>query len=77
MAASGTPIINVGAVDNTGKNASFSQGGPLVHVMAPGQQVQCAANSFFSNTQKQDGTSFGKQPYLPERDVICHDHPKY
>ncbi|KAI7785072.1 hypothetical protein LA080_008107 [Diaporthe eres] len=58
MAASGTPIINVGAVDNTGKNASFSQGGPLVHVMAPGQQVQCAANSFFSSTQKQDGTSF-------------------
>lgn len=59
MAASGAPIINVGAVDNTGKNASFSQGGPLVHVMAPGEQVQCAANSFFSSTQKQDGTSFG------------------
>ncbi|KAG8161763.1 hypothetical protein KVR01_008750 [Diaporthe batatas] len=58
IAASGVPIINVGAVDNTGKNASFSQGGPLVHVMAPGQQVQCASNSFFSNTQKQDGTSF-------------------
>ncbi|KAL1875232.1 hypothetical protein Daus18300_003303 [Diaporthe australafricana] len=58
MAASGAPIINVGAVDNTGKNASFSQGGPLVHVMAPGEQIQCAANSFFSSTQKQDGTSF-------------------
>ncbi|KAI8224406.1 Subtilisin-like protease 2 [Colletotrichum sp. SAR 10_99] len=58
MAADGVPIINVGATDNTGKNASFSQGGPLVHVMAPGEQIQCAANSFFSNTQKQDGTSF-------------------
>nr|XP_036578819.1 subtilisin-like protease [Colletotrichum truncatum]KAF6786202.1 subtilisin-like protease [Colletotrichum truncatum] len=58
LAGSGVPIINVGAVDNTGKNASFSQGGPLVHVMAPGVQVQCAANSFFSNTQKLDGTSF-------------------
>ncbi|POS75009.1 hypothetical protein DHEL01_v206590 [Diaporthe helianthi] len=58
MAGSGVPVINVGAVDNTGKNASFSQGGPLVHVMAPGVQVQCAANSFFSNTQRLDGTSF-------------------
>lgn len=64
MAASGTPIINVGAVDNTGKNASFSQGGPLVHVMAPGQQVQCAANSYLFGTQKQDGTSFGKKSCL-------------
>ncbi|WQF83596.1 Putative peptidase S8/S53 domain, peptidase S8, subtilisin, Ser-active [Colletotrichum destructivum] len=58
MAADGVPIINVGAVDNTGKNASFSQGGPLVHVMAPGVQVQCAANSFVFGTQKKDGTSF-------------------
>jgi hypothetical protein len=74
MAASGVPVINVGAVDNTGKNASFSQGGPLVHVMAPGEQVQCAANSFFSNTQKQDGTSFGKQPCLPECSNIYHTH---
>ncbi|KAK1561718.1 peptidase S8/S53 domain-containing protein [Colletotrichum navitas] len=58
MAAAGVPIINVGAVDNTGKNASFSQGGSLVHVMAPGVQVQCAANSFFFGTQKLDGTSY-------------------
>lgn len=72
MAASGTPVINVGAVDNTSKNASFSQGGPLVHVMAPGQQVQCAANSFLFGTQKQDGTSFGKQPYLLGLDNIFH-----
>ncbi|KAL0934046.1 subtilisin-like protease [Colletotrichum truncatum] len=58
MAEDGVPVINVGAVDNTGKNASFSQGGPLVHVMAPGVQLQCAANSFFSGTRKNDGTSF-------------------
>ncbi|TDZ18873.1 Subtilisin-like protease 2 [Colletotrichum orbiculare MAFF 240422] len=58
MAGDGVPVINVGAVDNAGKNASFSQGGPLVHVMAPGVQVQCAANSYFYGTQKKDGTSF-------------------
>ncbi|EQB53373.1 hypothetical protein CGLO_06902 [Colletotrichum gloeosporioides Cg-14] len=58
MAKDGVPVINVGAVDNTGKNASFSQGGPHVHVMAPGVQLQCAANSFFSGTRKNDGTSF-------------------
>ncbi|KAH0421621.1 hypothetical protein CcaCcLH18_13324 [Colletotrichum camelliae] len=58
IAKDGVPVINVGAVDNTGKNASFSQGGPFVHVMAPGVQLQCAANSFFSSTRKNDGTSF-------------------
>ncbi|KAF4434428.1 Subtilisin-like protease 2 [Colletotrichum fructicola] len=51
-------LINVGAVDNAGKNASFSQGGPHVHVMAPGVQLQCAANSFFRGTRQNDGTSF-------------------
>ncbi|CCF36568.1 hypothetical protein CH063_08108 [Colletotrichum higginsianum] len=58
MAGQGVPIINVGAVDNTGKNASFSQGGPLVHVMAPGVGVRCASNSFFFRSQRVDGTSF-------------------
>ncbi|KAI8200772.1 Subtilisin-like protease 2 [Colletotrichum sp. SAR 10_65] len=58
MAEEGVPVINVGAVDNTGKNASFSQGGPHVHVMAPGVQIQCAANSYFSGTRKDSGTSY-------------------
>ncbi|KAF4882489.1 Subtilisin-like protease 2 [Colletotrichum fructicola] len=58
MAKNGVPVINVGAVDNAGKNASFSQGGPHVHVMAPGVQLQCAANSFFRGTRQNDGTSF-------------------
>lgn len=54
------PIINVGASDNLGKNASFSQGGPRVTVMAPGIAIHCAGNSFFSSTVDLDGTSFGK-----------------
>ncbi|GKT44795.1 alkaline proteinase [Colletotrichum spaethianum] len=69
FAADGVPIINVGATDITGKNASFSQGGPLCHVMAPGEQIQCAANSYFFNTQRQDGTSFGQ--LSPQTQVIA------
>ncbi|TQN65832.1 Subtilisin-like protease 2, partial [Colletotrichum shisoi] len=78
MAGQGVPIINVGAVDNTGKNASFSQGGPLVHVMAPGVGVRCASNSFFFRSQRMDGTSFaspavaGLSAYL----LALGEHPE-
>ncbi|WYZ38078.1 hypothetical protein EsH8_II_001584 [Colletotrichum jinshuiense] len=58
MAGDGVLVINVGAVDNTGKNATFSQGGPLVHVMAPGVQLRCATKSSFFGTRLNDGTSF-------------------
>ncbi|KAK2008088.1 subtilisin-like protein [Colletotrichum eremochloae] len=57
LAEDGVPIINVGAVDNTGKNFSLSKRGPLVHVMAPGVQVHCAANSDTFETQRMSGTS--------------------
>lgn len=59
FAAKGMPIIVVGAVDNWGRNATFSQGGPLVSVMAPGHNIECASNRF-PGKQIQSGTSFGE-----------------
>ncbi|KAH9206747.1 peptidase S8/S53 domain-containing protein, partial [Leptodontidium sp. 2 PMI_412] len=52
------PIINVGAVDETGKNATFSKGGPLVTVMAPGVNIICASGDPSGADQDIDGTSF-------------------
>ncbi|RDW79531.1 hypothetical protein BP6252_04169 [Coleophoma cylindrospora] len=52
------PIINVGAVDENGGNASFSKGGPLVTVMAPGVNINCASGDPSGADQDIDGTSF-------------------
>ncbi|KAF5610114.1 Allergen Pen n 13 [Fusarium subglutinans] len=56
-----TPIIVTGAVDNEGKLARFSQGGPLVTTTAPGVAVKCAAmsgTSAYQAGQESTGTSF-------------------
>lgn len=51
------PIIVVGACDNTGTKADFSQGGLLtVTVLAPGVDVQCADLAMGLTTMS--GTSF-------------------
>ncbi|ENH63599.1 Subtilisin-like protease 2 [Fusarium oxysporum f. sp. cubense race 1] len=59
--ANRTPIIVTGAVDNNGRLAPFSQGGPLVTTTAPGVAVKCAAMSGASAYQagkESTGTSF-------------------
>ncbi|EMT67541.1 hypothetical protein FOC4_g10005640 [Fusarium odoratissimum] len=59
--ANRTPIIVTGAVDNNGRLAPFSQGGPLVTTTAPGVDVKCAAMSGASAYQagkESTGTSF-------------------
>ncbi|KAG4271480.1 hypothetical protein FPRO04_10920 [Fusarium proliferatum] len=56
-----TPIIVTGAVDNEGKLAFFSQGGPLVTTTAPGVAVKCAAmsgTSAYQAGEESTGTSF-------------------
>ncbi|KAF9777135.1 hypothetical protein IL306_004590 [Fusarium sp. DS 682] len=56
-----TPIIVTGAVDNNGRLASFSQGGPLVTTTAPGVAVKCAAmsgTSVYQAGEESTGTSF-------------------
>ncbi|KAI1012023.1 hypothetical protein LB503_004617 [Fusarium chuoi] len=56
-----TPIIVTGAVDNEGKLAFFSQGGPLVTTTAPGVAVKCAAmsgTSAYLAGEESTGTSF-------------------
>ncbi|KAG4286200.1 hypothetical protein FPRO06_07460 [Fusarium proliferatum] len=56
-----TPIIVTGAVDNEGKLAFFSQGGPLVTTTAPGVAVKCAAMSgtlAYQAGEESTGTSF-------------------
>ncbi|RDW91998.1 hypothetical protein BP5796_01392 [Coleophoma crateriformis] len=50
------PIIVVGAVDINGNNATFSKGGPLVNVMAPGVNSTCAFDSV--SDQVVSGTSY-------------------
>ncbi|KAF4341971.1 serine ase 2 [Fusarium beomiforme] len=55
------PIIVTGAVDNNGRLADFSQGGPLVATTAPGVAVKCAAmsgTSAYQAGQESTGTSF-------------------
>ncbi|KAH7259122.1 peptidase S8/S53 domain-containing protein [Fusarium redolens] len=56
-----TPIIVTGAVDNNGRLAPFSQGGPLVTTTAPGVAVKCAAmsgTSAYQAGEESTGTSF-------------------
>ena len=50
-------LIVVGATDNDGNLAAFSQGGPLVSVWAPAVQIRCADNQMGVN-QKKSGTSY-------------------
>jgi hypothetical protein len=49
-------LIVVGAVDNVGNTATFSQGGPLLHVSAPGNKITCANSTGGSKTGS--GTSY-------------------
>ncbi|KLO82360.1 Uncharacterized protein LW93_9556 [Fusarium fujikuroi] len=61
LLADQTPIIVTGAVDNEGKLAFFSQGGPLVTTTAPGVAVKCAAmsgTSAYQAGEESTGTSF-------------------
>ena len=43
-AARTLPIINVGNCNNDGKTSLTSQGGPLLSVVAPGDNIRCATN---------------------------------
>lgn len=54
--ANSGPVIVVGSVDKNGKKSWFSQGGPLVSVHAPGEDITCARNTGTGTTQ-QTGTS--------------------
>jgi len=57
-AARTLPIINVGACDDDGKLTASSQRGPLLSVVAPGDEIRCATN----RTDVYDvvsGTSYG------------------
>ncbi|KLP07021.1 uncharacterized protein FFB20_04018 [Fusarium fujikuroi] len=61
LLADQTPVIVTGAVDNEGKLAFFSQGGPLVTTTAPGVAVKCAAmsgTSAYQAGEESTGTSF-------------------
>ena len=53
------PLIVIGAVDNAGNRAAFSQGGPRVKTHAPGVKVECA-NSLGTSPRTDSGTSFCK-----------------
>lgn len=57
------PIINVGAVDNQRKKASYSQAGPHLTLYAPGglSSFKLTGQSRDDKTERSDsGTSFGK-----------------
>lgn len=59
------PLILVGATDNAGKKAPFSQSGNLVTLLAPGVKVPCL--DYKEDSTKpvlEDGTSFGKSYLL-------------
>jgi subtilisin family serine protease len=50
-------MIVVGSVDINGSQSSFSQGGDLMDVSAPGTGIHCTSNSF-NDWVKRQGTSF-------------------
>jgi subtilisin family serine protease len=52
------PLIVVSSVDNAGSKSWFSQGGPLVSVYAPGEDITCASNVGDGSVQE-SGTSLG------------------
>ncbi|KAF2821397.1 subtilisin-like protein [Ophiobolus disseminans] len=58
------PIINVGAVDNDGKEAVFSQKGPHLNVHAFGDGVTCRDTSGHERNGQQ-GTSFARTDSCP------------
>ena len=59
------PLILVGATDNAGKKAPFSQSGNLVTLLAPKVQVPCLDyKEDFTKPVLEDGTSFGKSYLL-------------
>lgn len=69
MLADELPLITVGAVDDKGEIASWSQGGPLLTTAAGGVGIVCATNEGVDAYRIKQGTSFGKsgpeKSYLP------------
>lgn len=62
MLADELPLITVGAVDDKGEIASWSQGGPLLTTAAGGVGIVCATNEGADAYRIKQGTSFGKYP---------------
>lgn len=60
MLADELPLITVGAVDDKGEIASWSQGGPLLTTAAGGVGIVCATNEGADAYRIKQGTSFGK-----------------
>lgn len=60
MLADELPLITVGAVDDKGEIASWSQGGALLTTAAGGVGIVCATNEGVDTYRIKQGTSFGK-----------------
>ncbi len=64
------PLIVVGATDNTGQTASFSQGGDHLTMSAPGVNVRCQYRDN-DDPYSRSGTSYGR--FKPRSlEIPCH-----
>lgn len=64
------PLITVGAVDDKGEIATWSQGGALLTTAAGGVGIVCATNEGQDAYRIKQGTSFGKS----EVSHLSHTH---
>lgn len=59
------PLIVIGATDNTGEPADFSQGGDHLTIAAPGVDIECQGRTFSFKPPTRSGSSLGKFRCLP------------
>lgn len=70
MLADELPLITVGAVDDKGEIASWSQGGPLLTTAAGGVGIVCATNEGADAYRIKQGTSFGECGSQPKTHTV-------